>query len=544
MQDSGRGAICRVIAVLGALAWLAPAAASAAAERSDPPEVHTDNGVLRGARGPGVLEFKGIPFAAPPLGVLRFAPPRPADPWPGVRDATAYRSPCPQVERYGQTDASDDEDCLYLNVTVPTDAAAASAGHAPKPVIVWIHGGAYVGGSADIYPLDYFARLGDVILVSINYRLGVFGFLAHPAFDRAHDGSLGLEDQRAALRWVRRNIGAFGGDPGNVTVAGESAGAASVCMQLIAPGEAAGLFAKAIVQSLGCTIELRAMDAADATGTELAALVGCGDRATAVTCLRGKSVRELLDAQVTVGGSNVRAFAPPVGSISVPRQGREAFATGQFVRVPLLNGGNREEMGLYVTYEVRAGARYTRGNYLERLRTLYGDHAADVARRYPPPDDAAVAGALGRLESDFMPGSPLTNCLFLETARHAARYVAVYQYEFADPDAPSVLPKPAPEKGPVHSAELAYFFPHVSFNRFIDGPDLAPGSQPLSRQMVAYWSEFARSGRPSPPGQPAWPRYRTSRDVLRLEPGRVGTFDAARAHQCRFWRTLYPATLG
>jgi para-nitrobenzyl esterase len=525
----------RALLVLAGLATCA----SWAAESSDPLRVDTDTGALRGIQGKGVREFKGIPFALPPIGDLRFSPPVPQTRWAGTFDATQYKSPCPQVSRYGQTDASDNEDCLYLNITVP---AVRGVQHG-KPVIVWIHGGAYVGGSADIYPLDYFARTGDVVIVSINYRLGAFGFMAHPAFDPAHNGSLGLEDQREALRWVKRNIGAFGGDAHNVTLAGESAGAASVCMQLIAPHEAAGLFEKVIIQSIGCTIQLRTAEEAAQTGVKIAHLVHCTDPASAVACLREKSVHELLGAQVTVGGTDVRAFGLGVGSISVPREGAEAFATGQFVKVPMINGGNSDEMGLYVAYEIQAGGTITRDNYVQRLHASYGENAAEVAKRYPLSADLSPAAAVGRAESDFMLGGPLNNCLYLETARLASRFVPVYEFEFADQDAPSVMPKPGLETGAVHSAELLYFYPHISFNRHIDGPDLPPHSQPLSRQMVAYWSQFARTGHPSAPGLAVWPAYRSPRDVMRLEPGHVGVFDAAQAHQCGFWKELYPAAL-
>ena len=530
----------RMIMVLGAIGGLQIAAPAA----DDPLRVVTDTGVLRGAEGQDVREFKGIPFALPPIGDRRFSPPLPQTPWAGTLDATRYKSPCPQVSRYGQTDASDNEDCLYLNITVPAARSPQRGTQHRKPVIVWIHGGAYVGGSADIYPLDYFARMGDVIIVSINYRLGVFGFMAHPAFDPAHNGSLGLEDQREALRWVQRNIQAFGGDPRNVTLAGESAGAASVCLQLIAPNEASGLFQKAIIQSIGCTIRLRSAADAAKTGVSVAGFVHCTDPATAIACLRERSVAELLDAQVKAGAADVRAFGLGVGSISVPRQGAEAFATGQFVKVPIINGGNSDEMGLYVTYEVEAGGKITRDGYVARLRTTYGEHAEEIARLYPIAADVSPAAEVGRVESDFMPEGPLNNCLFLETARLASRFVPVYEFEFADADAPSVMPKPSLQKGAVHSAELAYFFPHISFNSRIDGPDVPSRSQPLSRWMVAYWSQFAHTGRPAVSGLAQWPRYRSPRDVMRLEPGHVGTFDAAKAHQCRFWEKLYPAQLG
>jgi para-nitrobenzyl esterase len=526
----------RSLAALAAIGvFLLPLAAHA-----DPLLVATDRGLVRGALGPGVLAFKGIPFALPPVGARRFAPPESAASWTGVLDATEYRSACPQLSRYGLTDASDDEDCLFLNVTVP---AAARASTAKRPVLVWIHGGAYVGGSSNLYPLEYLSRTGDLVVVSVNYRLGVLGFISHPALPAAHGGSLGLEDQREALRWVKRNIEAFGGDPNNVTLAGESAGAASVCMQLLAVDESRGLFQKAIVQSLGCGVHLDSVAGAGRSGEQIAALVHCNEAATVIACLRSKSVRELLDAQVIVGGANVRAFAPSVGSLSVPRQGADAFSTGQFLHVPIINGGNRDEMRLYVAYAIAAGQAVTADTYAQLLAPMYGDAAPDVLAQYPPADFSSVPVALGTVESDYLPGNALSNCLYLEMAGEASRFAPVYEYEFADSHAPPEMDDPGFDMGAVHAAELPYFFPHISHNSKINGPDLEPPSQRLSAAMVAYWSSFAHSGKPAPAGLPAWPKYRTQADVMRFEPGEVHTFDAAAAHHCGFWRRHYPKVL-
>lgn len=194
---------------------------------------------MRGIIRDGVREFKGIPYAQPPVGDLRWSLPKAASARSGILDATQYKNACPQIERYGIPEASDNEDCLYINVTSPY--LDRSDIERKRAVIVWFHGGAFVGGSSALYPLDYMAKSGDVVVVSMNYRLGIFGFTAHPAFDEDHNGGYGLEDQRAALRWVKKNIAAFGGDPNNVTIAGESAGAASVCMRVLAPEETTGL---------------------------------------------------------------------------------------------------------------------------------------------------------------------------------------------------------------------------------------------------------------------------------------------------------------
>jgi para-nitrobenzyl esterase len=528
-------------------AGTALAAPSPAADvQPDPLTVKTDRGVVHGAAGPGVREFKGIPFALPPVGERRFAPPEPAAPWAGVLDATQYRSACPQPSRYGLTDASDDENCLYLNVTAPAPAPAPAAKDSPakkRPVIVWIHGGAYVGGSSNLYPLDYLSRTGDLVVVSINYRLGVLGFMAHPALPAAHGGSLGLEDQREALRWVKRNIGAFGGDPANVTLAGESAGAASVCMQLIAAEQSRGLFQKAIVQSLACDVPLESAAGARRTGEQVAKLLHCDDAAAAAACLRSKSIHEILDVQGSVASANPRAFTPSLGSISVPRQGAEAFSSGRFLRVPMINGGNRDEMRLYVAYAIGAGQAITSETYPKLLASIYGDVGPEVAAEYPPEKFPAVPSALGTVESDFMPGGALSNCLYLKSGADASRYVPVYEYEFADRHAPPEMADPGFEMGAVHAAELPYFFPHISHNSKIDGPDLEPSSQGLSEAMVAYWSSFAHTGSPAPAGLPAWPKYRAASDVMRFEPGEVHTFDASAEHHCGFWQGHYPDSL-
>jgi para-nitrobenzyl esterase len=503
--------------------------------------VATDRGRIRGFVGEGVLEFRGIPYAAPPVGERRWTSPAQVEPWDGVRDATHYRDACPQVVRYALTDASEVEDCLYLNVAVPARPARNGG---PRAVLVWIHGGIFVGGSSNLYPLDYHARTGDLVVVSINYRLGALGFLSHPALPADRAGGYALEDQRAALRWVQRNISAFGGDPANVTLAGESAGAHSVCMHLITPEETQGLFHRAIMQSGPCARRLPTTQEAEAVGLQVAERVGCTDPATAAACLRAVPVKALLVAQTAITASNLIAFAPSVGSKTLPRQGREALETGRIVRVPILNGGDRDEMRLFIGYDVVAGRVITAANYPEVIGAIYGEHAAAVLGHYPVAAYSSAPAALGTVLSDFQPAGMLPNCSFLETARLAARTVPVYEFEFTDRAAPPVMDDPGFEQGAVHSAELPYLFPHFSNKTVLDGPDLAPGAQRLSEQMVRYWAAFARLGRPAVKGLPAWPRFSSARDVLRLHPGKVGVFDAGAMHQCSFWRSLYPNEFG
>ena len=500
--------------------------------------VQTESGLVRGAAADGVLSFKGIPYAAPPLAELRWAMPQQVKSWTGTLDASQYKSACPQLSRYGATEASSDEDCLYVNVTVPE-----AKSELLRPVIVWIHGGAFVGGSSSLYPLDFLAKTGDMVVVSMNYRLGVFGFMAHPAFSDEWNGALGLEDQRAALRWVKGNIAAFGGDPKNITIAGESAGGAGVCMHIVAPRETEGLFQKAIVQSAGCVTPLKTVAENSKTGLKVAQLVGCTDTAKALSCLRGKSVKELLDAGSKAQGNNLLAYAPSVGSKANPAQGADAVRTGNFVRVPMINGGNHDELRLYVAYDAQGGDKITADNYAEHVKKVYGDKAEQVSAKYPASAYSSPSSAMGTIMSDFRPDVGINNCIFLETAKLASPYVQVYEYVFADREAPPPTKNPGFEMGAVHASDLPYFFPHFSDTNPPNAPAMPAPQQKLAKVMAEYWTSFARSGVPVAQGAPEWTPFHRDDKVLRFEPGKVDYFDAGKQHNCGFWKELYPDIL-
>lgn len=502
--------------------------------------VMTDHGAVRGAIRDGVREFKGIPYAAPPTGELRWKLPQPLKPWTGTLDATKYGSACPQLGRYNLTEPSENEDCLHINVTAPYSGKP----EPKRPVIVWIHGGAFVGGSSALYPLDTMAKSGDAVVVSMNYRLGVFGFMPHPQFDKDDNGGYGLEDQRAALRWVKRNIAAFGGDPNNITLAAESAGASSVCMHILAPKETTGLFHKAIVQSGGCVHKLKSVAENSAKGTSVAEKVGCLDPATAPACMRTKEVKSLLQAASDVAGSDLLAYAPVFGTKTVPLQAADAVAQGKIVKVPLINGGNRDELRLYVAYAVQSGDTITEANYRDHLATEYGEANADaVLAQYPLKDYSSAPAALGTVTSDFTPNNGLNNCIYLQGGKMLGKSVKVYEYVFADRAAPPVTTDPGFEMGAVHSSELPYQFLHYSNTTALDGPDLAAPSQQLADQMMAYWTSFAKTGTPSAPNSPAWGTFKADGTVMKFDPGKVGNFDANAQHKCGFWKTLYPGIL-
>lgn len=509
------------------------------AQKADPAVVRTASGPVHGVVHDGVRDFKGIPYAQPPVGALRWSLPKAATPWKDVRDASKYGSACPQVSRYGLTEASADEDCLTINVTAPYDGKPARR----KPVFVWIHGGAFVGGATSLYPLDTLAKSGDMVVVSLNYRLGVFGFMPHPSFDKDYNGGYGLKDQRLALAWVKQNIAAFGGDPNNITIAGESAGGASVCMHVIAPKETRGLFNKAIMQSAGCATPLHTVQEAQKIGEAVAQAVGCTDPKTAVACMRQKPVNDLLNAASKAGGSDLMAFAPAIGAKTVPLQTAQAMASGKFVQVPIMNGGTRDELRLYVAYDIQAGAKITNDNYPEKLKAVYGDKVETVLKQYPVTNYSSAPAALGSVMSDFNPSVGLNNCIYLEAAKLMRKRVPVYELVFGDRDAPAVTTDPGFEMGAVHSSELPYFFPHFDNTTKVAGPDLKPASLALAKQMMGYWTSFARTGKPVAKDSPVWPRFTSDSSVMRFDPGKVGPFDASAAHQCAFWKTLYPKIL-
>ncbi|MDP9406785.1 MAG: carboxylesterase family protein, partial [Actinomycetota bacterium] len=494
--------------------------------------VRTSAGAVRGEQEYGYRTFEGIPYAAPPTGEQRFRPPQPVQPWSGVRDATEPGSACAQIQRSRFT-GSLDEDCLSLNVTTPADPNRRGRG---LPVMVWIHGGSFNAGTGSEYNGGELALLGDVVVVTVNYRLGPLGFLAHPALTAeggaGGSGNLGLQDTQAALRWVQREIAAFGGDPRRVTVFGESAGAGMVCANLVSPASA-GLFSRAIAQSFSCSSTLPTQAQAEAVGLQVAARAGCADAATAAACLRALGTEELLRAGQPAG------YTPVIGGALLPLQPAEALATGLYNRVPLIHGNNRDESRLFTPAVY--GASITPERYEEIVRTLYGANADAVLARYPLSDYESPIVALSTLQTDAPFGWPFA---VLATCEHVQAYdllaanrgQRVYAYQFRDRTAPPWLDFPGMEEGAQHATELPYLFPG-----FFPEAGLTAEQERLSRGMVLYWTNFARRGNPNGFGLPTWPRYRHSHDVLGLDlrsQGGIRPVDVAAESQCDFWHDL------
>ncbi|GAA4632912.1 carboxylesterase family protein [Actinoallomurus vinaceus] len=485
----------------------------------------TDKGAVEGAAVDGIDRLLGIPYAAPPVGGLRWQPPAPAAKWSGVRSATGYGSRCPQAA----TDSSVgmNEDCLYLNVYTPTKRT-----NRPLPVLFWIHGGGFMSGSGDLYDGSTIARTNNIVVVTINYRLGVLGFLDVPGLSERGGGNYGLLDQEAALRWTQRNIAAFGGDPSRVTIAGESAGGHSVCALLASP-PAHGLFGGAIIQSGGCPSHTVAH--ATAKGETFAAAAGCSDSATRATCLRAKSSSELLTAGKDFGGI-LTGPLPVAGVPELSVAPDVAVRSGRFNNVPIVIGATRDEVRQWALPFANA----TQVQYERAIRQEYGAHADEVLARYPysayeSPYRATYA--LGAVWTDSSVFYGLGGCQYQSLAgRFATRQPRTFFYEFDDPH-PPVLGSMPPgfDSGAPHASELAYLWPSAA------SKSLTPAQQELSQAMVRYWGAFVRNANPTAGGQADWPSYRSGK-LMSLLPGdgshAVTSAAYSTQHKCTLWNRI------
>ncbi len=497
----------------------------------DHPVVRTDRGLVAGTATGDYRRFQGIPYAAPPTGRLRWTNPRPAAHWTGVRSATKPGSPCPQGP--GEVPGgSTEEDCLYLNVTSPTSARN-------RPVVVWVHGGGFTSGAGSSYDARRMAVRGDVVVVTVNYRLGVFGYFALPGLPGG--GDFGLQDQLAALRWVRRNIAGFGGDPHNVTLAGESAGGMSTCAFLTAPA-AAGLFQKGIMQSGSCLLNWQQntwypgmpafapyapLSEVQEFGKETAADLHCTDPHTVLSCLRRIEPEKLLGVDQPY---NMPAYDTPL----LPRDPAEALRTGHFRKVPVISGGNRDE-GAGNAAALQSNQPLTEQGYLDLLTGTFGaDGGRQVAAHYPVATFGTPAQAWAAVISD----QPWA-CPTLRGNQLLARRTTTYAYEFADRTAPNLGAPPPPNfrVGAAHAFDLPYVFDFSGYGLWLDS-----AQQELSDRMVGYWTNFATTGNPNGPGLPAWRAFRPGDTVAPTlatqADGGVRPVDLAARHQCGFWSRL------
>lgn len=467
------------------------------ASEPEPPLVMTTGGPVIGERELDNLQFLTIPYAAPPLGELRFAPPEPPDPWTEPRMFTRQPPRCAQAA-LGASIAST-EDCLFVNVHTP-DPLPENA-----PVIFWIHGGAFIFGEGVQTDRgtegDLLAREHGVVVVSVNYRLGAFGFLAH---EDGLSGNYGLMDQQMALEWTRDNIAAFGGDPNNVTIVGESAGGISVCAHMVSP-RSRGLFARAISESGLCGSPLPTQEEMQGLGESLAVRMECSEEEDVIACLRGKSQDELLAAE----SFDIESLFDPGGiwwinvdGETVPGDFVEQVGAGEAADVPVVMGWNADEGTLFILLAEMAGATFEADDYegaMPMLAASFGVEEAALRAQYPLDayDDAGAALA------DII-GDARLACPSRRAAQAlAAREQDVFVYHFTYPDAAFQLSSER-ELGAFHSAEIQFVFGHPAElgRRSFRGPEVGIGDA-----MSAYWTAFATDADPADAGGVRWPAF-------------------------------------
>ncbi len=478
--------------------------------------VMTESGALAGVTGGASAAWKGIPLAAPPVGALRWRPPAPPAPWTGVRDASAFGPICPQLDDAGTVTGA--EDCLFLNVFAPAAPPAT-----PLPVLFFIHGGGnhFGEGSLPVYDGSVFAAEGRAVVVTVNYRLSSFGWLSQPFLSaetrRGVSGSYGTFDQLAALRWVRRNIAAFGGDPSRVTIFGESAGGANVCT-LVASPLARSLFSAGIVESGGCV--RRQLSDFTAFGSTVTEKAGCASAADPAACLRALPFETILLAvppSSSLTSSTGQLWGPAVDGFVLRDSPDAAMAKGEHNRVTFVIGANADETG------ADAPSLATEAEYRALVTAQFGGLAPLVLAKYPASADPTPRRAYVAVTTDAR---------FVGPSRQHARAAAqggskVFRYFFSYP-ANRVF-------GAIHAVELPYVFGSLrSVPGFTpDAKDLA-----LSASMNRAWARVAATADPNGPGLPAWPAYDPVRDTTLVWDSPVGTVDGVRTSACDFWDTL------
>ncbi|MEV1294079.1 carboxylesterase family protein [Pseudonocardia sp. NPDC049635] len=534
-----RTAARSALAALSAGLLLSACGTPAAPDPDGPATSVVAQGALRGEDAGTHRTYRGIPYAAPPVGDGRWAAPGPAPGWDGVRDAARSGAACPQLPSSVADLASETEDCLFLDVTVPAGATP----DRPRPVMVWIHGGSGTNGAAGVFDAHRLATDGDVVVVTVNYRLGVLGGFGLPGL--ADAGSFGLLDQQAALRWVRHNIGALGGDPRSVTLFGESYGALSASAHLVSP-QAEGLFDRVILQS-GLALQTYPPDTVmpgtpalpslwidqdelGELGNGVATALGCAPGPGALACLRSRPVTDLLPLS-----AQFSRFA--WGNRALPAEPAAELHAGRVHRVPVLSGATRDEHRLYVAaFFDDTGSPVTAQQYPHLLRRAFGDRAGEVAARYPLEAHTTPSLAWATVLTDrvWATATDAQN-------RSLAAVTPTWAFEFADrgaPPAAGVGGGFAP--GAYHSADVFYLFDAAGGAPY---GELRPESRRLADRMVRHWSAFARTGSPALP-EAAWPPFDPGSphvQTLDTDPDAPPT-DYRAEHRLDFWAS-FPGTV-
>ncbi len=498
------------------LTALANSAAAAAVE-----EVRVESGALKGAVAGGVVAFKGVPFAQPPTGQNRWRAPQPVAPWKGVRAATEYSSDCMQLpfpSDAAPLGTKPAEDCLYLNVWAPVHRNSAKL-----PVMVWIYGGGFVNGGSSpaVYDGTHFAENG-VVFVSFNYRVGRFGFFAHPALTKEDPkallGNYAYLDQIAALQWVRKNIAKFGGNPGDVTLFGESAGGISVLTMMTSP-LSRGLFQKAIIESGGGRATLGParrlhesapnLPSGEEVGVKFAEKAGIkGEDAAALAALRALSADQVCD-RLNMSSMMTPTYAGPMidGKIVV-ETAEQALLAGHVMKIPVIAGANSNDIG------------FSFAKNMDEVFAPFGANKAKAEAAYNPEKSTEFRKVGTLVAADHM---------MIEPARFVVRTIAAagqpaYEYRFSY--VAESLRKTL--KGAPHATEIPFVFDTVAA-RYMK--DLAPADEATAKDALAYWVAFAKTGNPDGAGRPHWPRYSATDDQLMnfTNDGPVAEHDAWKA---------------
>ena len=552
-----------ILGLLFGITMLAPLAAPAATTVTTPPgqfPSQTYSGVAKS----GITDFLGIRFAAPPTGNLRFAPPVPPQRVAGTLNATRFGSPCPQsASPFGSE--SNDEDCLFLNVYVPGASVSARNN---LPVMVFFYGGAFVDGEGSIYDPSAMAMQGNAIVVTINYRLGILGYMASSALSALApnhvSGNYGFQDQLFALQWVQQNIGAFGGNANAVTIFGESAGGFSVCAAIVSP-HAGGLFQRAISESGPCGEPLPTLAGAQSSGAQIVSALGCAESndTTTVACLRALPLAAILAAQSSITSASsltsLAAFFPNVDGVLIPQQPILSLALGAYNHVPLIEGTNHDEGRLFVAlgfdlnpqvgtitaadYPIAiqgvAAALVTESSGLlatsSTTASTAGNNSGEVnlitqeiLHQYPLSNYAGPGEALGAVLTDG-----LFSCTANISDEILSLAVPTYAYEFNDANAPTPeLPRISFPYGATHTDELQFLFTLAS-----TPSALSSSEQNLATTMKSYWTNFARSGNPNSLQTRAWAPFSIAAGNMQsLNTPRPGVeLGFAAQHHCNFW---------
>jgi para-nitrobenzyl esterase len=534
------------------------AAVSGAAATVTTPSGMFPAATYQGVAGSDVNVFRGIRYAAAPVGSRRWAPPIAPAASAGPIDATAFGSACPQLASPFGVESSD-EDCLFLNVFVPAGATQRDR----LPVMVFYYGGAFVSGDSSLYDARQLAFEGKTIVVTVNYRLGLLGYMASPALTRTGSygvsGNYGLFDQQFALQWVHQNIAAFGGDANDVTIFGESAGGFSTCALLVSPA-GTGLFQRMITESAPCAFPLPTLATSEAVGTAFTQKVNCvkDDDYATVACLRQLPVQDVLNGQPSAAEllstpATLTEFFPNVDGQIVPQQPQTALLLGQYNKVPVIEGTNSDEGSLFIAlaFDLLNNAPLTAAEYPAKiqasadavLQQLSGAGtpsstsrellAREISDQYPLSDYTSPDQALATVVGD-----ETFSCPALISDQLLSLNVPTFAYEFADRSAPMLLLKPVSfPYGATHADELQFLFP-----RDAESAQLSADEQRLASTMRDYWSQFARAANPNAllPRQPLWLGFSTVTPNIEslTAPTPGATNDFAQRHHCNFWQSV------